>query len=113
MSIKMKLKTGDVVIVVKGKDKGKSGEIIKVFPSEGKVIVAGVNVFKKHQKPSKVSAGGIVSKEAKISIANVAYSDNGVPSKIGFKISETGEKVRFAKKSGNIIADKKFVKKNS
>lgn len=113
MNIKMKIKTGDIVIVTNGKDKGKTGEILKVFPSEGKLIVAGVNVFKKHQKPSKTSAGGIVSKEAKINVSNVAYCDNGKPSKVGFKFNDEGVKVRYAKKSGNIILDKKFAKKNS
>lgn len=103
---KQKLKKGDTVVVIAGKDKGKTGEILKMFPDEGKAMVAGVNVVKKHQKASKTSAGGIIEKELKIQISNVAYSENGVATKIAFKINEDGTKVRVAKKTGKVIADK-------
>ena len=102
---KQKLKKGDKVIVVTGKDFGKTGEILKMFPKENRVIVAGVAIYKKHQKPTRTSAGGIIEKEAKIQISNIAYLDpkENVATKVGFKILENGKKVRFAKKSGEII----------
>lgn len=107
--IKHKLKKGDIVIVVTGKDKGKSGEILRMFPSEGRAIVAGVNMIKKHQKPSRTSAGGIITKEAKIQVSNIAFLDpiKKVATKIAFKILEDGSKVRVAKKSGEVIDNKK------
>lgn len=105
--IKQKLRKGDVVIVVTGKDKGKKGEILRMFPSEGRVLVAGINIITKHQKATKTEAGGIIKKEAKIQISNIAYLDsNGSPTKITFKILEDGKKVRVAKKSGEIIENK-------
>lgn len=106
---KLKIKKGDKVIVVCGKDKGKSGEVTKVFPTLDRVIVANVNLAKKHTKPSKTSEGGIISKELAIHISNVAHFDpkQGVATKVGFKILEDGSKVRWAKKSGEILGDKK------
>jgi len=105
--IKQKLKKGDTVIVVTGKDKGKTGEILRIFPVEGRAIVGGINLVKKHQKPTRDSAGGIITKEAKIQVSNLAYLDpiKKVATKIGFKILKDGTKVRFAKKSGEIIAN--------
>jgi len=105
--IKHKLRKGDVVIVISGKDKGKKGEILRMFPSENRALVAGVNMITKHQKATRTEAAGIIKKEAKIQISNIAYVDsNGVPTKITFKILEDGTKVRVAKKSGEIIANK-------
>jgi len=105
--IKHKLRKGDVVIVISGKDKGKKGEILRMFPSENRALVAGVNMITKHQKATRTEAAGIIKKEAKIQISNIAYVDsNGVPTKITFKILEDGTKVRVAKKSGDIIANK-------
>lgn len=105
--LKQKLKKGDVVIVIAGKDKGKKGEILRMFPSEGRAIVAGINMVTKHQKATKAQASGIIKKEAKIQISNIAYLDsNGAPTKITFKILEDGKKVRVAKKSGEVIVNK-------
>lgn len=105
--VKMKIKKGDQVIVLSGDDKGKTGEVIKAMPKEGKVVVQGVNMVKRHTKPSQTSAGGIISKEAPINVSNVAVVDpkSGKATKIGFK-EENGKKVRFARKSGEVI-DKK------
>ena len=105
--VKMKIKKGDQVIVLSGDDKGKTGEVIKALPQEGKVVVQGVNMVKRHTKPSQASAGGIISKEAPINVSNVAVVDpkSGKATKIGFK-EENGKKVRFARKSGEVI-DKK------
>ncbi len=105
--VKQKLKKGDTVIVIAGKNKGKTGEILKMFPTESKILIAGINVVKRHQKASKTSAGGIVEKEAKMQISNVAYCENGVATKIALKIDEAGHKVRVAKKTGKVILDKK------
>ena len=105
--LKQKLRKGDIVIVITGKSKGKTGEILRMFPTEGKILVAGVNIIKRQQKASKTSAGGIVEKEAKMQISNVAYCENGVATKIAFKIDETGKKIRVSKKTSKVILDKK------
>ena len=83
-------------------------EILRMFPSQKRVLVAGVNMVKKHQKPSKDSAGGIIEKEAKIQVSNIAYLDpiKKIATKISFKTLEDGSKVRVAKKSGEVIANK-------
>jgi len=107
MIVKQKLRQGDTVIVITGKDKGKTGEIFKMFPAEGKVIISGVNMVKKHKKPSKDSAGGIVEMESKMRISKIAYCEDGKATKVAFKVDETGNKVRVAKKTGNVIVDKK------
>lgn len=105
---KYKLKKGDKVVVISGKYKGKSGEIIRMFPSEGRAIVSGINIVTKHQKATRNEASGIVKKEAKIQVSNIAYLDsNGNPSKITFKVLDNGKKVRVAKKTGEVIEDKK------
>ncbi|OPZ77693.1 MAG: 50S ribosomal protein L24 [Alphaproteobacteria bacterium ADurb.Bin438] len=104
----MKLKKGDLVIVLSGKDKGKKGEILKAMPSEEKVIVKGVNVVKQHQKPSQTTPGGIVEKELPILACKVAIVDpkTGKATKIGYKVDENGNKVRVAKKSQAVIESK-------
>ncbi len=103
--VKLKVRKGDKVIVLIGKDKGKVGLVEKVSPKENKILVAGVNLAKKHKKPSKGDEGGIIHKELPIHISNVAHVDpkSGLPTKVGFKFLEDGSKVRFAKKSGEII----------
>ncbi|ABV73788.1 50S ribosomal protein L24 [Rickettsia canadensis str. McKiel] len=103
--IKLKVKKGDEVIVITGKHKGKKGKILKVFPEDSKVIVAGVNLVKKHTKPNQMSEGGIRTKELPIHISNIAHIDpkTGRPTKVVFKFLEDGSKVRVAKKSGEII----------
>ena len=103
--MKLKIKKGDNVIVITGKDKGKTGEVTKVLVQENKVIVSGINVAKRHTKPSQESAGGIVSKEMPIQISNVAYVDpkTNKPTRLGIKLDKNGRKVRFAKKSGEVV----------
>ncbi len=103
--MKLKLKKGDKVIVTTGKDKGKTGEITTVFPKENKVIVGGVNMVKRHTKPSQESAGGIVSKEMPIHVSNVALVDpkTGKATRVGYKVEKDGHKVRVAKKSGEVV----------
>ena len=102
---KMKIKKGDQVVVLTGKDKGKKGEVLKAIPTENRVIVAGVNVMKKHTKPTQFSAGGIEDKELSIHASNVALVDpkKGTATRIGFKDLKDGKKVRVAKKSGETL----------
>ncbi len=99
-----KIKTGDEVIVLVGKDKGKKGKVEKVFPTDGKALVAGINQVKKHQKPSAQSAGGIITKSMPIQISNIAIVDpkSGKATRVGFKI-EDGKKIRIAKASGEAL----------
>ena len=103
--MKLKIKKGDKVIVITGKDKGKTGEVTKVLVQENKVIVSGINMAKRHTKPSQESAGGIISKEMPIQISNVAYVDpkTNKPTRLGVKIDKNGRKVRVAKKSGEVV----------
>ena len=100
-----KIKKGDKVVLLAGKDKGKQGEVIGVFPQEGRLLVQGVNLVKRHEKQSQTNTGGIVSREAKLDLSNVAYVDpkSGKATRVGFKVLEDGKKVRFAKASGEVI----------
>lgn len=100
-----KIKKGDTVVVIAGRDKGKSGEVLSVVPSESIAFVRGVNLVKKHQKQTQKTQGGIISKEASIHLSNLAISDpkNAAPSRVGFKVLEDGRKVRFSKASGELI----------
>lgn len=100
-----KIKTKDKVVVLSGKDKGKTGEVLKVLPKDERVVVQGVNVVKKHQRASARSQGGIVEFEAPIHVSNVAHVDpkDGKPTRVGFKVLEDGRKVRVAKRSGEVI----------
>jgi large subunit ribosomal protein L24 len=102
---KLKIKKGDKVVVITGRDKGKTGEVKKVLPAENRVVVDGVNIVKRHTAPSAGNAGGIVEKEASIHVSNVAYVDpkTDKPTRVGYKTLEDGRKVRFAKRSGEII----------
>ena len=101
----MKIKKGDKVIVITGKDKGKTGEVVKAMPKENKVVVAGINMAKRHQKPSQENAGGIVSKEMPIHVSNVALIDpkSGKATRVAMRLEEGGRKVRVAKRSGDAI----------
>lgn len=103
--MKLKIRKGDKVIVTTGKDKGKTGNVISVIKAKSKVLVSGVNVVKKHTKPSATSEGGIISKEMPIHISNVAHVDpkSGKATKVSFRILKDGEKVRVAKLSGEVI----------
>lgn len=103
----LKIKKGDRVIVLAGRDKGKNGEVFRVLPKEGRVLVRGVNMVRKHQKQTANEEGGIISKEASIDISNLALEDpkDGKPTRVGFKFLEDGSKVRFAKRSGEVITE--------
>jgi large subunit ribosomal protein L24 len=105
MAQKLKIKKGDNVVVTAGRDSGKKGTVLKVLPSEDRVIVQGVNVVKRHSKPSMAGPGGIVEKEAAIHVSNVAVADpkTGKPTRVGYKFLKDGSKVRFAKASGEVI----------
>lgn len=100
-----KVKKGDRVVVLAGRDKGKQGEVTKVMPQEGRVIVSGVNVVTRHQKPNQMEPGGIKRFEAAIDVSNVSLLDpkDGKPTRVGFKIDEHGRKIRIAKRSGEAI----------
>jgi large subunit ribosomal protein L24 len=100
-----KIKKGDKVVVIAGRDKGRTGEVTLVLPKEGKAVVQGVNMVKRHQKQTQTSDGGIISKEAPIQLSNVAFADpkDGQPTRVGFKILDDGRKVRVAKRSGEMI----------
>jgi large subunit ribosomal protein L24 len=100
-----KVKKGDKVVVLTGRDKGRSGEVIQVMPKDEKALVRGVNLVKKHQKQTQNQEGGIVSKEAAIHLSNLAVADpkDGQPTRVGFRILDDGRKVRFAKRSGDLI----------
>ncbi len=103
---KIHVKKNDNVIVISGTDKGKKGRVIFVFPNDGRVLVEGVNMVKKHSRPSKQNQqGGIVNQEAPIDSSKVMLIDpkTGEPTKIGIKFLKNGEKVRYAKKSGEVI----------
>ena len=101
----LKIRKGDHVVVMAGKDKGKGGEVLKVLPRENKAIVQGVNNIKRHQRQTPQQDGGIVTREAPIQISNLALEDpkDGKPTRVGFKTLKDGRKVRFAKRSGEVI----------
>jgi len=100
-----KIKKGDNVVVIAGRDKGRTGEVIEMRREESRVLVRGVNMVKRHQRQSAAQEGGIISKEAPIHLSNVALADpkDGKPTRVGFKVIGTGDerkKVRVAKRSG-------------
>jgi len=105
MAGKFKIKKGDTVIVLTGREKGKSGEIIRMLPKEKRVLVRDVNMVKRHTKPSPTNPGGIVDKEAPIHVSNVALADpnDGKPTRVGYQVLEDGRKVRVARRSGEVI----------
>ncbi len=105
MATKVKIKKGDRVVVLAGKDKGEKGQVIKVLPRENKAIVQGVNLVRRHQKQTQTQEAGIISKEAAIHISNIALEDpkDGKPTRVGMKILENGDKVRVARRSGEEI----------
>ena len=100
-----KIKKGDKVVVLTGRDKGKTGEVLQVMPKEERAIVRGINLVRRHQRQTAQQEGGIISKEATIHLSNLAYADpkDGQPTRVGFKILDDGRKVRFAKRSGDLI----------
>lgn len=100
-----KIKKGDKVIVLAGKDKGSKGEVTKIVTETGRAFVSGVNMIKRHTKPTQYDPGGIKEKEASLHLSNLAIIDpkSGKATRVGFKFLEDGKKVRFAKKSGEVI----------
>jgi large subunit ribosomal protein L24 len=100
-----KIKKGDKVVVLVGRDKGRGGEVLQVIPKEERAIVRGVNLVKRHQRQTAKQEAGIVSKEATIHLSNLAIADptDGKATRVGFKILDDGRKVRFAKRSGDVI----------
>ena len=103
---KLKVKKGDTVIVIAGKDRDKKGKVLAAYPREGRVVVEGVNIVKRHVKPDMANPeGGIVEREAPLHVSNVAHVDpkTGGATRVGFRILPDGTKVRYAKKSGETI----------
>lgn len=102
---KMKIKKGDTVVVISGRDKGKSGEVLRVLPADRRLIVQGVHVARRHTKPRMGDPGGIVDKELTIDVSNVAHIDpqSGKPTRVGYKTLDDGRKVRVARRSGEVI----------
>jgi large subunit ribosomal protein L24 len=104
----LKFKKGDRVVVLTGRDQGKQGEILTMLPKENRAIVRGVNVVRRHTRQTASQEAGIISKEAPINLSNLSHEDpqDGKPTRIGFKFLEDGRKVRFAKRSGELIPDR-------
>jgi large subunit ribosomal protein L24 len=102
---KLKIKKGDKVIVLAGKDKGKQGEVLRVIPTENRAVVSGINVAKRHQKQTPAQEGGIVSMSLPIHVSNLALRDpkSGKPTRVGYKTLGDGKKVRVARRSGEVI----------
>jgi large subunit ribosomal protein L24 len=102
---KLKIKKGDEVVVISGRDKGRTGEVLRVYPTENRVIVQGVHVAKRHTRQSVGNPGGIVDKELTIHVSNVAHLDpaSRKPTRVGYKTLENGRKVRVARRSGEVI----------
>ncbi len=100
-----RIRKGDNVIVISGRDKGKSGDVLRVLQDDERLIVQGVNIVKRHTSPSQTQTGGIVEKEATIHVSNVSLvdPDSGDPTRVGFRILEDGRKVRYAKRSGEVM----------
>ena len=100
-----KIRKGDKVVVLAGKDKGRSGEVLSVSPKENKAVVRGVNMIVRHQRQSPQQEAGLIRKEAPIHLSNLAVADpkDGKPTRVGFRIEKDGKKVRFAKRSGEVI----------
>lgn len=100
-----KIRKGDKVVVLAGKDKGRTGEVLSVAPKEDKAVVRGINMIRRHQKQTQSQEGGIITKEAPIHLSNLALADpkDGKPTRVGFQIQKDGTKVRVAKRSGEVI----------
>ncbi|MDQ0317169.1 50S ribosomal protein L24 [Amorphus orientalis] len=100
-----RIKKGDSVVVLAGRDKGKTGEVVQVLPKENRALVRGVNMVQRHQRQTPAQEGGIIAKEASIHLSNIALADptDGKATRVGFRIEDDGKKVRFAKRSGDKI----------
>ena len=105
MAVKLKIRKGDKVTVITGRDKGKTGEVVRVEPKKNRVLVQGVNIIKRHQGPTQTNPGGIVEKEASLHVSNVALIDpkTDQSTRVGWRVDSGGRKVRFAKRSGETI----------
>ena len=105
MAQKFKIKKGDRVVVTTGKERGKTGDVLRVLRSEQRVLVQGVNMVQRHTRPSQLNAGGIVEKEAPLHISNVAHIDpkSNQPTRVGYRTTDDGRKLRYAKRSGEPI----------
>ena len=105
MAKKFKIRKGDKVIVTTGREKGKTGDVLRVLRSEDRVLVQGVNMVRRHQKPSQINPGGVMEKEAALHISNVALIDpkTDKPTRVGYRVIEGDRKVRFARRSGEVI----------
>jgi len=105
MITKMKFKKGDKVIVRTGRSKGKTGEVLKIYPRRNRAIVQGVNLIKRHTRPTQNTTGGIIEQESTIDVSNLSHIDpkDNQPTRVGYKHLDDGRKVRFAKRSGEII----------
>ena len=105
MAKKFKIKKGDKAVAIAGKDRGKTGEVLRVLRKDDRLLVQGVNMVRRHQRPSQQSPGGIIDKEASIHISNVAHVDpkTDLPTRVGYKTIEGDRKVRYAKRSGEMI----------
>jgi large subunit ribosomal protein L24 len=105
MPAKFKIKKGDKVVVISGRDKGKNGEVLRVLRADNRAVVQGVNMIKRHTRPSPGQPGGIIEREAAIHISNIAHVDpkSQKPTRVGYKFLEDGRKVRYAKRSGEVL----------
>ena len=105
MAQKMRMKKGDQVMVLAGKDKGRTGEVLRLIPKDNRALVQGINMVKRHTRPTQASAGGIIEKEASIQVSNLSQIDpkDNKPTRTGVKVLKDGRKVRFAKRSGEVI----------
>ena len=105
MNPKLRVKKGDEVIVLTGRERGKKGSVLKVMPKDQRLLVQGVNMVKRHTRPSQTNPGGIIEKEGSLHVSNVAHVDpkTGEPTRVGYRSLDDGRKVRFAKRSGEII----------
>jgi large subunit ribosomal protein L24 len=99
-----KIRKGDSVVVLTGKDKGRTGEVIRVMPKENRALVQGINMVRRHQRQTQTQQAGIISKEASIHLSNLAIADSeGKPTRVGFRVNKDGTKVRVAKRTGDVI----------
>jgi large subunit ribosomal protein L24 len=105
MALKLKIKKGDRVIVLTGRDKGKTGNVVKVLPKDNRAVVQGLNQSRRHTRQTAGQEGGIIAKDMPIHLSNIAHADpkDGKPTRVGFKVLEDGRKVRVAKRSGEVI----------
>jgi large subunit ribosomal protein L24 len=99
-----KIRKGDKVVVISGRDKGKTGEVLRMIPDEGRAVVSGINLVRRHQRQTARDQGGIISKEAPIHVSNIALAaTDGKPTRVGFRLAADGRKIRYAKRTGESI----------